>query len=218
VRRYLRFVAGMKRLDAASAGRAVDHAIARCGLEAVADRPNGGPSKGYRPRLRPAQALPRRPPRLGLGQPTRRLDPVQTVEMRGLLRGLEGCTMLLSTHVLAEAGALCSRIVIMSRGRVVAEDTAAGLAARLEGAERVVVRVDGPPAEVAAALAALPGVLGVDTDTAPGDAGPRFVVRAERAEPVQRAVAGLVGGRGWTLLEVRTVTPTLEDLFVRAVQ
>jgi len=218
VRRYLRFVAGMKRLDAASARRAVDQAIARCGLEAVADRLNGALSKGYRQRVGLAQALLGDPPVLVLDEPTVGLDPVQTVEMRELLRGLEGCTVVLSTHVLAEAGALCSRIVIMSRGRIVAEDTPAGLAARLEGAERVVVRVDGPPAEVAAALASLPGVLGVDTDTAPGDAARRFVVRAEQAEPVQRAVAGLVVGRGWTLLEVRTVTPTLEDLFVRAVQ
>src|SRR5262249_14420428 len=123
-----------------------------------------------------------------------------------------------STHVLAEAGALCSRIVIMSGGRIVAEDTPAGLAGRLAGAERVIVRVDGPPAEIAAALASLPGVLGVDTDAAPGDAVLRFVIRREHAEPVQRAVAGLVVGRGWTLLEVRTEMPTLEDLFVRAVQ
>ena len=82
----------------------------------------------------------------------------------------------------------------------------------------MVVRVDGPPAAVAQALASLPGALGVDAAVADGEAGHRFVVRAKEAEPVQRAVAALVVGRGWTLLEVRTVTPTLEDLFVRAVQ
>jgi ABC-2 type transport system ATP-binding protein len=218
VRRYLRFVAGMKRLDAAAARRAVDQAVARCGLEAVADRPNGALSKGYRQRVGLAQALLGDPPVLVLDEPTVGLDPVQTVEMRELLRRLDGCTVLLSTHVLAEAGALCSRIVIMSGGRLVAEDTPAGLASRLQGAERVVVRVDGPPFEVATALASLPGVLGVDTDAAPGETAPRFVIRAEHAEPVQRAVASLVVGRGWTLLEVRTETPTLEDLFVRAVQ
>ncbi len=218
VRRYLRFVAGMKRLGAVAARRAVDQAVARCGLEAVADRPNGALSKGYRQRVGLAQALLGDPPVLVLDEPTVGLDPVQTMEMRDLLRGLDGCTVLLSTHVLAEAGALCSRIVIMSGGRVVAEDTPAGLAARLEGAEHVVVRVDGPPSEVAAALGSLPGVLGVDTEAVAGETGPRFVIRAEHAEPVQRAVAALVVGRGWTLFEVRTETPTLEDLFVRAVR
>jgi len=218
VRRYLRFVAGMKRLDAPAARRAVDQAIARCGLESVADRLTGTLSKGFRQRVGLAQALLGDPPVLVLDEPTVGLDPVQTVEMRDLLRRLDGCTVVLSTHVLAEAGALCSRIVIMSGGRVVAQDTPAGLATRLEGAERVVVRVDGPESEVAAALATLPGVLGVDADTSPDVAGPCFVIRATHAEPVQRAVAGLVVGRGWVLLEVRTVTPTLEDLFVRAVQ
>ena len=158
VRRYLRFVAGMKRLDARAAQRATDQAIARCGLESVADRLNGTLSKGYRQRVGLAQALLGDPPVLVLDEPTVGLDPVQTVEMRELLRSLEGCTVLLSTHVLAEAGALCSRIVIMSAGRVVAEDTPAALASRLEEAERVLVRVDGPPQEVVAALAALPGV------------------------------------------------------------
>ena len=218
VRRYLRFVAGMKRLDARAARRAIDQAIARCGLESVADRLNGTLSKGYRQRVGLAQALLGDPPVLVLDEPTVGLDPVQTVEMRDLLRSLEGCTVLLSTHVLAEAGALCSRIVIMSEGRVVAQDTPAALASRLEEAERVLVRVDGPPQEVAAALAALPGVLGVDAEPMAEQPGTRFVIRARRGEPVQGAVAALVVGRGWTLLEVRTVTPTLEDLFVRAVQ
>ena len=137
--------------------------------------------------------------------------------MRDLLRTLDGCTVLLSTHILAEAAALCTRIVIMADGRLAAEDTPAGLAARMEGADRVVVRVEGPGADVREALASLPEVLGVEEGGADGEPGRTFVIRARRAEPVQRAIAGLVVGRGWTLLEVRTVTPTLEDLFVRAV-
>jgi ABC-2 type transport system ATP-binding protein len=218
VRRYLRFVAGMKGLDRRSARRAVETVIASCGLETVAERLTGKLSKGFRQRVGLAQALLGDPPVLVLDEPTVGLDPVQTVEIRDLLRGLAGRTVLLSTHVLAEASALCTRIVIMSAGKLVAEDTPAGLSARLEGAERVVVRVDGPPQAVAEALASLPGALGVDATFTDGEAGHRFVVRAKEAEPVQRAVAGLVVGRGWTLLEVRTETPTLEDLFVRAVQ
>ena len=218
VRRYLRFVAGMKGLDGRSARRAVETVIASCGLETVAERLTGKLSKGFRQRVGVAQALLGDPPVLVLDEPTVGLDPVQTVEMRDLLRVLAGRTVLLSTHVLAEASALCTRIVIMSAGKLVAEDTPAALSARLEGAERVVVRVDGPPAAVAQALASLPGALGVDAGVADGEAGHRFVVRAKEAEPVQRAVAALVVGRGWTLLEVHTVTPTLEDLFVRAVQ
>jgi ABC-2 type transport system ATP-binding protein len=217
VRRYLRFVAGMKGLEARAARRAVEQATARCGLETMTDRLTGKLSKGYRQRVGLAQALLGNPAVLVLDEPTVGLDPVQTVEMRGLLRTLDGCTVLLSTHILAEAAALCGRIVIMADGRLVAEDTPAGLAARLEGAERVVVRVEGPGAEVHAALSSLPGVLGVEEEGADGEPGRRFVIRARQAEPVQRAVAGVVVGRGWTLLEMRTAAPTLEDLFVRAV-
>ncbi len=217
VRRYLRFVAGMKGMRARDARRAADQAIGRCGLETMADRLAGKLSKGYRQRVGLAQALLGNPAVLVLDEPTVGLDPVQTVEMRQLLRTLDGCTVLLSTHILAEAAALCTRIVILAAGRLVAEDTPAGLAGRVEGAERVVVRVDGPAPDVAAALATLPGVVGVEQQDADGEAGHRFVIRAQQAEAVQRAVAGLMVGRGWALLEVRTVTPTLEDLFVRAV-
>jgi ABC-2 type transport system ATP-binding protein len=217
VRRYLRFVAGMKGLDARSASRAVDDAIARCGLDSMAHRLAGKLSKGYRQRVGLAQALLGNPAVLVLDEPTVGLDPVQTLEMRDLLRTLDGCTVLLSTHILAEAAALCTRIVILAGGHLVAEDTPAALAARVEGAERVVVRVEGPASEVQAALSALPGVLGVDEGNAAGEAGHVFTIRARQAEPVQRAIAGVVVGKGWTLLEVRTVMPTLEDLFVRAV-
>ena len=216
VRRYLRFVAGMKGLDGRSARRAVETVIASCGLETVAERLTGKLSKGFRQRVGVAQALLGDPPVLVLDEPTVGLDPVQTVEMRDLLRGLAGRTVLLSTHVLAEASALCTRIVIMSAGKLVAE-----LRRRLSAAPREQAGGrpwDGPPAAVAQALGSLPGALGVDAAVADGEAGHRFVVRAKEAEPVQRAVAALVVGRGWTLLEVHTVTPTLEDLFVRAVQ
>ena len=188
VRRYLRFVAGMKGLDGGAARAAVDQALARCALEGVADRRTGVLSKGYRQRVGLAQALLGDPKVLVLDEPTVGLDPVQTVEMRDLLRTLGGCTVLLSTHILSEAAALCTRIVILSRGHLVAEDTPAGLATRIEGVERVVVRVDGPADEVAAMLGELPGVLGVERrGRAPGGAG-----RAGGAHPA----CGRGGRRG----------------------
>ena len=126
--------------------------------------------------------------------------------------------MLLSTHILAEASALCSRIVILDRGRLLAEDTPEGLGRRLEALGRLVVRVEGPAGEVTSALAALPGVLRVEAMPPDALPGARFVLLGPALGPVQRQIGPAVVGRGWTLLEVRAETPTLEDLFVRLVR
>ena len=217
VRRYLEFVAGMKGIGRAARRSVVDDVIAQCGLGAVAGKLNGKLSKGYRQRVGLAQALIGDPPVLVLDEPTVGLDPVQTVELRALLRELAGRTVLLATHVLAEASALCRRIVILDRGRLIAEDTPDGLARRLGGWGRLLVRVDGPPDQVVPALRAIPGVEEVREEAADEGPGRLFLIGAADPEPVQRRVAATVVGGGWTLLEVRASTPTLEDLFVRAV-
>ena len=214
VRRYLAFVAEVKGLGAHARRAAVGGAIERCGLADVADRLTGKLSKGYRQRVGLAQALIADPDVLVLDEPTVGLDPVQTVDMRSLLRELAGRTMLLSTHVLSEASALCSRIVILAQGRLVAEDSPEGLARRLAGVARLDVRVEGPSDAVAAMLAVLPGVLRVDRGPAGGGA---FAIFAADVEPVQRALGAAVVARGWTLLEVRATVPSLEDLFVQLV-
>jgi ABC-2 type transport system ATP-binding protein len=217
VRRYLLFVAQVKGLDGRAARAAVDGVVESCGLREVAHRFTGKLSKGFRQRVGLAQALLGEPDVLVLDEPTVGLDPVQTVEMRNLLRALTGRTVLLSTHILSEASALCSRVVILARGRLVAEDSAAGLARRLEGLGRLTLRVDGPAEAVGRALAALPGVAGVEPSPPDGQPGTRFVVRAPEPDAVQRRLAAAVVAAGWTLLEVRADPPTLEDLFVRAV-
>lgn len=217
VRRFLQFVAEVKGLGGAARRRAVDDVMERCGLTDVARKLTGKLSKGYRQRVGLAQALVGDPPLLVLDEPTVGLDPVQTVEMRGLLRGLEGRTVLLSTHILSEASALCSHIVILDRGRLLAEDTPDGLARRLADVAHLTVRVEGPPDEVAAALAAIPDVTRVDRAAPDGRPGVAFAVVTPDPDPVQRQLAATIVGRGWTLLEVRSQAPTLEDLFVRLV-
>jgi ABC-2 type transport system ATP-binding protein len=217
VRRYLRFVAGAKGLAAGAARAAVDGVLASCGLDAVVERLNGTLSKGYRQRVGLAQALLGDPDVLVLDEPTIGLDPMQTVELRGLLRSLARCTVVLSTHLLAEASQLCQRVLVLKEGRLIADDTPDGLARRLAWTGSVVVRIEGAAADVQTALAALPGVTGVEPGRPSDAAGQSYVVRAVRPREVQGQLAALVVARGWTLLEIRAEDPTLEDLFVRLV-
>ena len=218
VRRYLRFVAGAKGLGGARARAAAEAGIEACGLADVATRLTGTLSKGFRQRVGLAQALLGEPDVLVLDEPTVGLDPMQTVELRGLLRSLGRCTVLLSTHLLAEASQLCRRVLVMKAGRLVADDTSEGLARRLGSGGRVVVQIDGPAEQVRPALAAVAGVTGVEAATGiGGEAVGRWVLHAEHPREVQSRLAGLVVERGWPLLEMRGEEPTLEDLFVRLV-
>jgi ABC-2 type transport system ATP-binding protein len=217
VERYLRFVAQAKGLAGGARRRAVADVIERCGLGDVAGRATGKLSKGYRQRVGLAQALVGDPEVLVLDEPTVGLDPVQTVELRELVRGLTGRTVLVSTHILHEASLLCSRVVIMQEGRLLIVDTPREVARRMEQSACVVVRVDGPREAVRAALAGIPGVRAVEVAVAETGANVEYRLRADDPEPVQRAVGTVVVGSGWTLLEVRPQTPTLEDLFMRLV-
>ena len=137
VRGYLGFVATLKRLPWARRAEAVARVLAACGIEDVAHRRVGTLSKGYRQRVGLAQALCGDPPILILDEPTIGLDPAQVVEIRDLIRGLRGRrTVLFSSHILTEVEAVCDRVVVIARGRIVGEGTPAELGARL-GRERL---------------------------------------------------------------------------------
>jgi ABC-2 type transport system ATP-binding protein len=120
VRRYLRFMAAMKRVDRAE----VDRAALAVGVDDLLRRPVGRLSKGQRQRVGMAQALLGAPANFVFDEPTQGLDPKQVVSARALLRDLAsgGAAVLLSTHLLAEASAVCDRVVVIVAGRVVAEE------------------------------------------------------------------------------------------------
>jgi ABC-2 type transport system ATP-binding protein len=209
---FLRFVARMKRLPRAKREQAVTSVLAACGLEGVAHRRIGTLSKGYRQRVGLAQALCGDPPVLILDEPTIGLDPGQVVEIRDLVRGLRGDrTVFFSSHILSEVEALCERVIVIAGGRLVGEGTPGELSARLGSRERIVIRVDGPAAEVAAALARLPDVVAVHE----GDGA--FIVEATRTGDGARAAGEEMQRRGWAILELRREAVDLEDVFLRLV-
>jgi ABC-2 type transport system ATP-binding protein len=121
VRSYLTFMADMKRVDRADVARVQSAAE----LDELERRPIGRLSKGQRQRVGLAQALLGRPPSYILDEPTQGLDPKQVVDTRRVIRSLaetDGAAVLLSTHLLAEAAAVCDRVVVIARGKVMAEE------------------------------------------------------------------------------------------------
>ncbi len=189
-----------------------------CGLTDVRGRLVGRLSKGYRQRVGLAQALLHEPEVLVLDEPTVGLDPSQIVEIRNLLSALRmRTTVLLSTHILSEAATVCERVIIIDRGRIVAEDSADGLSKKLEGSERTLVRVEGPPHDVIGALREIPGVERVELSS-PSDAkSDTFLIYSPDGETVRKQVSMAMIGKGWGLLEIKALPLTMEDLFVRVV-
>ena len=123
LKRYLAYIARMKRVDVS--GNEIPRVLRAAGIEDLEDRPTGRLSKGQRQRLGIAQALLGRPPAYILDEPTAGLDPRQAVEARSLFRTLadkDGAAVLVSTHVLSEAAAVCDRVIVLAKGKVVAEE------------------------------------------------------------------------------------------------
>src|SRR6185436_19167866 len=151
VRSYLDFMGKLKNVS--ERRHEVDRVMERSRIAHRAEDPIGKLSKGLRQRVGLAQALLGDPPVLILDEPTSGLDPKQIIETRNLIKSLGGeHTVILSTHILPEVAATCSRIVIISNGRVVAEDTPENLDRRLKGAESITLMVRGPREQVTKAL------------------------------------------------------------------
>ncbi len=208
---YLDFVARLRDLAGLARRSATDDAVAATGLEPVFHRPIGELSKGFRQRVGLAAAILHRPDLLILDEPTEGLDPNQRVEIRHLIGHLgRERTVLLSTHVLPEVQFTCSRLLIINRGRIVADGPVDDLVARARGAARIVVEAAGE--RIADRLAALPGVASVETHE-PTDGRARATVTAASAEDLRPRIFELAKAEQWTLFELHREAGSLEDLF-----
>jgi len=215
VRGYLRFRARLKGVTPRALPTRLDDVIARCRLQEMTQRPIGMLSRGYRQRVGLADALVAAPPVLVLDEPTAGLDPNQILEVRSLIRSLhQDHAVLYSTHILPEAEAVSDRVLILHRGRLVAQGSPAELRERAgAGPEAILIEGTAPPRDAAAALAQLRPGLAV---TVLREAEPLRVRVAGAADVALRAsVARLFAERGWTLTELRREAPSLEEVFAR---
>ncbi len=220
VQAYLSFVAGAKGMLARDVKQGVTRVMGDCGLEHVAKRPIGNLSKGYRQRVGLAQALVNDPEVLILDEPTVGLDPRQIREIRKLIKDLAGRrTVILSTHILPEVSMVCSRIVIINNGRVVAVDTPENLTAHLRASTRMLLRVGiGDPETVVKALRAVSGVREVTHNPeATLDGVHGYTVELDEGADARRTLPPVVIQNSWDLIEMRALEMSLEEIFIKLV-
>lgn len=215
---YLEFVAGMKGMPANQISDRVRQVAGDCGLDDVYTRRISNISRGYRQRVGLAQALVNDPEVLILDEPTVGLDPAQIKEIRGLIKKLSGKhTIILSTHILPEVSLLCSKVVIINQGKLVAMDTPANLGAQLEGSSRLLLRIGGPADQVEAALGQVEGVTSVQRDSTSHTDSSSFSLDFSPGQNPRKDLQALIAEKNWDLIEMRSISASLEDVFIKLV-
>jgi ABC-2 type transport system ATP-binding protein len=194
--------------------------IERCAIGDVRNKLIGKLSKGYRQRVGLAQAIIHNPDVLILDEPTAGLDPKQIIETRELIHNLAGeHTIILSTHILSEVEHSCHRVIIISKGKLVATDSVSNLTSRLRGSEMVAVEVESNGGalrqdDVQQRLEQVPGVSRV-LSREPRDGRYSFELESLQGRHIRPEVAKAVVGSGWNLTELRPVGLSLEEIFLQ---
>ncbi len=216
VKEYLNFVYELKKVTLPRE----KHIKEICALVRITDvyeRLIANLSKGYRQRVGLAQALIGNPPVLILDEPTVGLDPKQIIEVRNLIKNLgKNHTVILSSHILPEVQAVADRIIIINRGKLVADGTPFELEHGGSGGEqKLTVRMEGNPEEVTHALKAIKGVLRV-TDYGEKEPGVReYELDGHASDDLRRPLFGIAAKRNWPVLSMISSELSLEDVFLR---
>ena len=205
---FLRFIARVRGFDGAEVDEKIAQAIDKTQLASVLEQQIETLSKGYKRRVGLAQALLHDPEVLILDEPTDGLDPNQKHEVRELIHGMsDDKAIVVSTHILEEVEAVCSRAVIIAKGRIVADDTPEELLKNAPDHNAVIIRAD----DLAAVRAALSGVDGVggieDHDQA------RISVRPKSDAPVVDAVSAALREKDVAVDEIHVERGRLDDVF-----
>ena len=219
VQGYVDFFAEVKGLVGDARREAVGRALDECGLGKVGHRLLMNLSKGYRQRAALAQAVVGDPRLLVLDEPTVGLDPEQIREIRSLIRRMaHNRTVVLSTHILPEVSLTCTRVLIIKRGRVVADGTPENVHGATEAPNTVIVHVRGYDVDVMSTLSAVPGVSDVKCENSEAeDHTASYRVTTSGPHDRRADLARAVVGAGFDLLEIRATNVGLEEIFLNAV-
>lgn len=209
VREYLEFVGNMQGISEDEMGERISYVLKECGLKEKKNSEISTLSKGYRQRTGIAQALIHDPKIVILDEPTTGLDPNQRIEIRDLIKEIgKSKTVILSSHVLPEVRATCSRVLIINKGRIVADGAPEDLANEEKGKATINIEVEKITSDLIAKIKALGGVKEVKTK------GNKIAVVAGAESDIRKDIAKLAVGEGAGLLELVQKQADLEDVFI----
>jgi len=175
-------------------------------------------SKGYRQRVGVAQALIGNPPVIIFDEPTVGLDPKQIIEIRSLIRSLgKDHTVLLSTHILQEVQAVCDRIIIINKGKIVADEKTENITRVVEGNRRFNVKICGPQREVLDTIKNLPGVSYAELLAQKDGDACTYMVESEFGVDVRKKLFYTVAEHDWAMIGLESLGMSLEDIFITVV-
>jgi ABC-2 type transport system ATP-binding protein len=218
VKSYLDFIADAKGYKAAERKGQVERVVAEVGLGSVAERLIGNLSKGYRQRVGLGQALIGDPKVLILDEPTIGLDPRQISEVRALIKSMaRQKTVILSTHILPEVSMICSKVVIISEGRIVASGSPEKLTTDLEESTEIFATVRGDSERIVTVLKSIVGVKYAKLNKEINAEEREYLVGVERGKDVRAEISSRLVEAGFQVLELRAGGMSLEEIFLRVV-
>jgi len=215
VTEYLHYIGTLRGLDhEADRMKRVKNVLKTCSLGAAIGKKLGELSKGYRQRVGLAQAIIHDPDILILDEPTSGLDPNQVRELRELIQELKSQkTVILSTHILSEVQNTCDRIIIINKGKIVADGTADLIGGSLQNVTRLIVSIKGPREDIAKELESLNGVVSVSPQSNGETGGECFLVESGSDQDVRETIFHLASKKTWPIMEMRQEKLGLEEIF-----
>ena len=213
---YLGFVADIKGVGKAGRKKAIENIMETVRITEMERRLAKNLSKGYRQRLGLAQAMLGSPDVMILDEPTVGLDPKQIIEMREVIKKLsKKHTVILSSHILQEVSAMCDRVLIIHRGRIVAQDTTEKLSVKLTQGHKMLVRVKGDLGKITEALGNVSMIKSVVSEGSREPGAYDVVVSGDENTDIREAIFNVLSKRGLPILLMRSLELTLEEIFLK---
>lgn len=217
VKKYLEFMFDLKKVRLPKKEH-IDEVMRLVKITDVSQRIIKHLSKGYRQRVGFAQALLGNPPVLILDEPTVGLDPQQIIEIRSLIKSLgKKHTVIFSSHVLSEISATCDRIIVISNGKIVADERTENLSSSISGEQKLKLDIEGASGTILSALKVIPGVLKIRKQRDISDKVGRYIIEYQNGVDIRRNVFKAIASCDGVILDMQSGNETLEDSFLKLV-